>query len=95
MILLKGGFEKGMLVLGDIPLCSQNPTYEMSLSFTNICKLTLNTRIFMNYIGGHHKWDMIFKGEQRAYSFPLTKIRLILTWGKYLFTILSNCFLQG
>ena len=23
LILLKGGFEKGMLVLGDIPLCSQ------------------------------------------------------------------------
>ena len=23
LMLLKGGFEKGMLVLGDIPLCSQ------------------------------------------------------------------------
>ena len=45
-----------------------NPTYEMSLSFTNICRLTPTTRIFINNIGRHHKWDLIFKGEQRAYS---------------------------
>ena len=50
-----------------------NPTYEMSLSFTNICRLTLTTRIFINNIGRHHKWDLIFKGEQRAYSVSIDK----------------------
>ena len=71
LMLLNGGFEKGMLVLGDIPLCSQ--IYEMSLIFTNICRLTLTTRIFINNIGRYHKWDLIFKGEQRAYSISINK----------------------
>ena len=67
---LKGGFEKDILVLGDIPLCSY-PL--MSLSFTNICRLTLTTRIFINNIGRHHKWDLIFTGEKRAYSVSINK----------------------
>ena len=33
-----------------------------------IYRLTQTTRIFINNIG-HHKWDTIFKGKQRAYSF--------------------------
>ena len=50
-----------------------NPTHEMSLNFISIYiyyiyRLTQTTRIFINNIG-HHKWDTIFKGKQRAYSF--------------------------
>ena len=71
LMLLNAGFEKGMLVLGDIPFMFTFPTYEKSLSFTNICKLT--TRIFIKNIGRHHKCDLIFKREQRAYSVSINK----------------------
>ena len=81
LMLLKGGFEKGMLVFIGYPFMFTNPTYEMSLSFTNICRLTLTTGIFINNIGRHYKWDLIFKEEQRAYSFLLIKMHLKLAWG--------------
>ena len=72
-MLLKGGFEKHILVLGDIPLCSQillmrcrwvSPIYYVDWH---------STRIFINNIGRHHKLDLIFKWEQRVYSVSINK----------------------
>ena len=64
----KGRIRKGNASSRGYPFMFTNPAYEMSLSLTSICKLTLTTRIFINNIGRHHKWDLIFQGEQRAYS---------------------------
>ena len=69
----KGRIRKGHGSSRGYPFMFTNPTYEMSLSFTNICRLTLTTRIFINNIGRHHMWDLIFKGEQRAYSISINK----------------------
>ena len=43
-----------------------NSAYEMSIGFSNIRGLTLSTWIFINYIRRHHKWNLIFKGKERA-----------------------------
>ena len=69
----KGRIRKGHASSRGYPFMFTNPAYEMSLSFTNICRLTLTTRIFINNIGRHHMWDLIFKGEQRAYSVSINK----------------------
>ena len=80
----KGRIRKGHASSRGYPFMFTNPTYEMSLSFTNICRLTLTTRIFINNIGRHHKWDLIFKGEQRAYSVSINKNAPLVNLGKIL-----------
>ena len=64
----KGRIRKGHTSSRGYPFMFTNPTYEMSLSFTNICRLTLTTRIFINNIGRHHKMMMMSSNIIYKYS---------------------------
>ena len=88
----KGRIRKGHASSRGYPFMFTNPTYEM-LSFTNICRLTLTIRIFINNIGRHHKWDLIFKGEQRAYSVCINKNTPWINLGEILINNVQQLFL--
>ena len=55
LMLLKGGFEKGMLVLGDIPLCCD---YKIPVPQRKIYTPSDRTKIY--YPNVIHKWSNIF-----------------------------------
>ena len=61
-----------------------NSAYEMSMGFSNIRGLTLSTRIFINYIRRHHKWNLIFKGKERANNIFINKDTSKVYLGKIL-----------
>ena len=81
------------LFKGICPVMLTNLTYEMPLSFTNICRLELTTRIFINNIGRHQKWGMIFKGEERAYSVSINENMLLIHLGEMLVYHIKQFFL--
>ena len=61
-----------------------NSAYEMSMGFSNIRGLTLSTWIFITYIRRHRKWNLIFKGKERANNIFIHKDTSKVYWGKIL-----------
>ena len=70
-----------------------NSAYEMSMGFSNIRGLTMSTRIFINYIRRHHKWNLIFKGKERANNIFIHIDTSKVYLGKIQFNLINLLFL--
>ena len=56
-----------------------NSAYEMSMGFSNIRGLS-----YISYIRRHHKWNLIFKGKERANNIYIHKDTSKVNMGKIL-----------